>query len=667
MGMPMDRDQSYFRRDIQGLRGISVLVVVLYHAGLQLPGGFVGVDMFFVISGFVVSRLIFAEVQSTGTFSFSNFFSRRIRRLIPILTLVNVLTLLGVHLFLSPFGERQQASATASASAFFSANINLLQDNSYINLIDNPFRHLWSLAVEEQFYLFFPILVVLCLLISRRSHRSFIALSVSALSVLAVCSFMLAMYSTRSAAGESWNQFGFFGLPTRIWEFVTGILAMVFLGRWRIEANPRITLAGRCGVIGIAWALICLKESNQFPQITALIPVVSTALLLVCSVQGSLLHKILSAPVLVRIGDASYGWYLWHWPMIVFTQRVWPGQFIATCMASIFALVLSFVSLRLIENPIRSREVLAGRRTLALLVSCSLIVLVTARIVSFDADRTTSLVLAGSEDKAAANRWGQGLALRDTFLSSVERCHSTEVPFIVDTICSNGITIAQPTAFLIGDSHADSASNGVLEAGKQLGVKTFGWYMPGCPLFSGYFVNDSDICDSAKAFSMSALSHYNVETVIIVDSYVTYLTGEQPADEVDRELRNGKISSFWSDKVRAIVLALSPLVDEVGTTSQHVVVMLEVPFAIMPGTTGLGECPAHELLRRAINNEITDRFENNSDVTVFDPEPFLLEGKNPCDPASNESSLYWHKTHLNKSGSLKLVEGWKVVFSSLLK
>ena len=663
----MDRDQAYFRRDIQGLRGISVLVVVLYHAGLQLPGGFVGVDMFFVISGFVVSRLIFDEVQSTGAFSFSNFFSRRIRRLIPILTLVNVLTLLGVHIFLSPFGERQQASATASASAFFSANVNLMRDNSYINLIDNPFRHLWSLAVEEQFYLFFPVLAVLCLLYSRRSKRSFVALSISALSILAVCSFLLALYSTRLAVGESWNQFGFFGLPTRIWEFVIGILAMVFLGHWRIEANPRIALAGGCGVIGIVWALICLKESNEFPQVTALIPVVSTALLLVCSVHGSLLRKILSAPFLVRIGDASYGWYLWHWPMIVFTQRVWPDQFVATCVASIFALVLSFVSLRLIENPIRSREVFAGRRALALLILCSLTVLATARLVNFNADRTTSLVLAGSKDKAAANRWGQGLALRDTFLSSEERCHSAEVPFIVDTICSNEITIAQPTIFLIGDSHADSASNGVLEAGKRLGVKTFGWHMPGCPLLSGYSVNHSDICNSATAFSTNAVNYYKPDVVVIADSYVTYLTGEQPADEVDRELRNGKISSFWSDNVRTIVLALAQFVAEVGTTSQHVVVMLEVPFAIMPGTTGIGECPAHELLRRAINNEITHQFENNSDVTVFDPEPFLLEGKKPCESASNESNLYWHKTHLNKSGSLKLVEGWKGVFSLLLK
>ena len=665
--MPLDRDRAYFRRDIQGLRGISVLVVVLYHSGLQVPGGFIGVDMFFVVSGFVVSRLIVDEVQSTGAFSFSNFFSRRIRRLIPILTLVNVLTLLGVRVFLSPFGERQQASATASASAFFSANINLLRDDSYINLIDNPFRHLWSLAVEEQFYLFFPVLVVLCLLFSRRSHRSFMALSVSALSVLAVCSFMLAMYSTRLAAGEPWNRFGFFGLPTRIWEFVIGILAMVFLGRWRIEANPRIALAGGCGVIGIVWALICLKESNGFPQITALIPVVSTALLLVCSVHGSLLQKILSAPILVRIGDASYGWYLWHWPMIVFTQRVWPGQFVATCVASIFALVLSFVSLRLIENPIRSREVFAGRRALALLVLCSLMVLVTARLVNFDADRTTSLVLAGSKDKAAANRWGQGLALRDTFLSSVERCHSDEMPFIVDRICSNGIIIAQPTIFLIGDSHADSASNGVLEAGRRLGVKTFGWHLPGCPLLSGYFVNHSDICGYATTFAMNALSHYDPDVVVLADSYVTYLTGEQPADEVDRELRNEKISSFWSDKVRAMVLSLSQLVAEVRTTSQHVVVMLEVPFAVMPGTTGLGECPSHELLREAINSEIAHRFENSSGVTIFDPEPFLLEGKKPCDSVSNEGNLYWHKTHLNKSGSLKLVEGWEEVFSSLLK
>jgi len=667
VGVPVELDRAYFRRDIQGLRGISVFVVVLYHSGLHIPGGFVGVDMFFVISGFVVSRLIVDEVRSTGTFSFSNFFSRRIRRLIPILALVNILTLLGVRVFLSPFGERQQASATAAASAVFSANINLLRDNSYINLIDNPFRHLWSLAVEEQFYLLFPVLVVLCLLRSRKSHHSFIAISVSVFSVLAVFSLLLAVYSTRLAAGESLNQFGFFGLPTRIWEFVIGILAMLFLERWRTEANLHIAIAGWCGVVGIIWALIFLKESEGFPQFTALIPVISTALLLVCSVQGSLLQKILSTPLLVQLGDASYGWYLWHWPMIVFTQRVWPGQIAATCLASMFSLVLAFVSLRLIENPIRSSQVLVGYRALGMLVVCSLVVVSAASLVSYDANRTTSLVMSGSKNAAAANRWGQGLALRDTFLSSVERCHSTEVPFVVDTICSNGIALAEPTIFLIGDSHANSASNGVLEAGKRIGVKAFGWYMPGCPLFNGYSVNHSDICDSAKSFSMRALSHYKADVVVIADSYVTYLTGEQPADEVDQDLRNGRISSSLSERVSAIISSLSQLVAEVGETSRHVVIMLEVPFALMPGTTGLGECPAHELLRKEINNEIKLQFRNDIAVTIFDPEPFLLEGKKPCDQASIEFNLYWHKTHLNKSGSLKLVDGWREVFSSILK
>ena len=137
------QERKYFRHDIQGLRGIAVLAVVVYHADLYLPGGFVGVDLFFVVSGFVVSRLILDEMERDGSFSLINFFSRRIRRLIPVLTLVNIVSLLGTYLVLSPFGERQQAAATAESSAFFAANFNLLLDNSYISLVDNPFRHLW--------------------------------------------------------------------------------------------------------------------------------------------------------------------------------------------------------------------------------------------------------------------------------------------------------------------------------------------------------------------------------------------------------------------------------------------------------------------------------------------------------------------------------------------
>ena len=161
------------RSDIQGLRGLAVLAVVAYHAQLPLPGGFVGVDMFFVISGWVVTNTVIRQV-SGNSFSIIAFYSKRIKRLVPMLTVVNLATLLLIIVFLSPFGEIQKALSTVRWSTFFSANIELLRADTYSNLIGNPFRHLWSLAVEEQFYLFYPLLIfVIRTLNARLFHIQF--------------------------------------------------------------------------------------------------------------------------------------------------------------------------------------------------------------------------------------------------------------------------------------------------------------------------------------------------------------------------------------------------------------------------------------------------------------------------------------------------------------
>ena len=152
--------ESYFRSDIQGLRGIAVLLVVIYHTGFSLPGGFIGVDMFFVISGFVITQVLLREYEETGKISLSYFYARRARRLIPALSVVTIFTLLISLVAMSPFGEQQQIVKTAIASTFFAGNIHLFAMNSYEALKDNPLRHLWSLGVEEQFYWIYPVLFI---------------------------------------------------------------------------------------------------------------------------------------------------------------------------------------------------------------------------------------------------------------------------------------------------------------------------------------------------------------------------------------------------------------------------------------------------------------------------------------------------------------------------
>ena len=185
--------KSYHRPDIQGLRGVAVLLVVIYHTGIALPGGFIGVDMFFVISGFVITQVLLREYEETGTIRLRNFYARRARRLIPALSLIIIFTLLISLVAMSPFGEQQQIIKTAVASVFFAGNIHLFATNTYDALKNNPLRHLWSLGVEEQFYWIYPVLFVALLRIAKKQFAKVLMI---VLATFAIISFGIGVLLT---------------------------------------------------------------------------------------------------------------------------------------------------------------------------------------------------------------------------------------------------------------------------------------------------------------------------------------------------------------------------------------------------------------------------------------------------------------------------------------
>lgn len=302
------KSQSY-RADIDGIRALAVLAVVIYHAVPEwIPGGFTGVDIFFVISGYLITKIIFSEI-SESKFSFVNFYLRRIRRIFPALIITLALCLAYGWLILLPI-EYQQLGLHAAASSVCIQNFLFWKESGYFDSAANlkPLLHLWSLAVEEQFYIFFPPL----LLLITRSKKFIIGI----LFVLIIASFaanVVMSYQNRAS--------DFFITTYRAWELLAGcVLAVWHLGK-RPEKIRHANLVSSIGAFLIIIGIVAIDKNDPFPGWRAVFPVLGAALL----IRGGsawINRKILSHPVAVWVGLISYPLYLFHWPIISYIHVV---------------------------------------------------------------------------------------------------------------------------------------------------------------------------------------------------------------------------------------------------------------------------------------------------------------------------------------------------------
>jgi peptidoglycan/LPS O-acetylase OafA/YrhL len=270
------------RNYIQGLRGLAILAVVFYHANLWVHGGFVGVDIFFVISGYVIFNSLINEYSNTNKIDIGDFVSRRVRRLLPAFSVMSICTLIATVFILSPFGEQQQVSRTSQAASLFGANIYLAIQNSYFALVNNPFRHTWTLAVEEQFYLFLILFLALLVYVARRQSLDFLKLATIMLIIFGIASFAIStIFSYGFRIIPLPTRVAFFSFPTRTWEFIVGIL-VALSGVTRIQKQKNkitIYLSTTSGILLIIYALVNFNTFTNFPGLAALFPVVGTALL----------------------------------------------------------------------------------------------------------------------------------------------------------------------------------------------------------------------------------------------------------------------------------------------------------------------------------------------------------------------------------------------------
>jgi len=338
----MDKTVTY-RTDIDGLRAIAVLLVVLYHAGISsLSGGFVGVDIFFVISGFLITGIVAGDLDRKQ-FSFADFYTRRIKRILPALfALLALCIVAGMYLF-APFDLKALGRSIVSAILFY-ANWQYYTQVGYFDgpAIEKPLLHTWSLAVEEQFYLIWPPILVLA---HRFWGRNSLQIAVLAIGAASFSAAVLAVVADRAAA--------FYLLPFRAWELLLG--AYLAVGSLPRLNRPLASGLALTGALSILYAAVLFNSKTPFPAANALFPCLGAALLIYSGQTENIGHRILSVPPLRFIGKISYSLYLIHWPLFSFAHVLLDRPLVPSETAVIIAgsFALSYLSWRFIETPCR--------------------------------------------------------------------------------------------------------------------------------------------------------------------------------------------------------------------------------------------------------------------------------------------------------------------------
>lgn len=348
-----------YRKEIDGLRALAVIPVILFHAGFTyFSGGFVGVDVFFVISGYLITTIIVAEMEK-GSFSLLNFYERRARRILPALFLVMICTLPFAWYWMSP-EDLKSFSKSLIAVPIFVSNILFWKNSGYFETGSdtNPLIHTWSLAVEEQYYLLFPLLLMLTWKLGKVWIVGF-------LSVIAIISLSLAQWGS-----STHSSFTFFLLPTRVFEILIGALISFYINssniiRMRNSVSESFSFVG---LLMIVYAIFAFDKTTPIPGLLTLVPAVGTGLILAFSNTSNLVGKILGSKIFVSIGVISFSAYLWHQPILAFARLRFEYELTNTiilllCLSS---LILGYLSWKYVENPFRTRTLISTKKVLIL-------------------------------------------------------------------------------------------------------------------------------------------------------------------------------------------------------------------------------------------------------------------------------------------------------------
>jgi len=503
-----------YRPDIDGLRAVAVLAVLFYHAGISgFSGGYVGVDVFFVISGFLITKKI-SESILANDFTFIGFYERRIRRIFPAL-FATIFFALGIGYLIYDTPTFQELGQSATATTLFSSNIFFWRQAGYFDgpAALKPLLHMWSLSVEEQFYFGLPLLLVSLHSIFKKNVRS-ILIGLACLSFLIVS---LTLGRDPSAA--------FYLVQGRIWELLLGsILALSQIGKIKSQHRAFLSVGG---ILMILASIAAYSDETRFPGAAAALPVFGSGMIILSGIDGeSLIGRVLSTKPFVFVGKISYSLYLWHWPLLVFARFYLIRELgpVDLALWFIITFLAAFLSWKIIETPFRSLSFLAKPRIFYLAGS----VLVLTALLGYMIDKNKGLPNRITSEQAVILDKTEWHSEAENWLN----CNTEKGQDVV--ICPIGAAEQPPTFLLWGDSHSRAVAPAVNRSATSANQGGIFIWKTGCPPLTG--IDRLDHSDQeCSAFSQAVISLIEddpeIKTVILASRWAISAVGTRYKNE----------------------------------------------------------------------------------------------------------------------------------------
>jgi peptidoglycan/LPS O-acetylase OafA/YrhL len=624
--------EPYFRSDIQGLRGIAVLLVVIYHSGSALPGGFIGVDVFFVISGFVITNLLIRERAHNQANILRRFYYRRVVRLLPAASIAVSATVIFSMFALAP-NDELSATLSLARQSLYSANFFQLRGPGYFETAA-PLQHMWSLAVEEQFYLVYPAIFLCSYWIFKRYRVLKIPL-IATLVAVVITSFAFAELLARGKGsifvGGSLNTspqiLSFFMMPFRAWEFAVGA-AIAFMPSRLLKISPIFAnLFCFIGFSAVIFSSFTFSNSTIFPGFSAAIPVLGTAFIIFGSQRASVVTLLLNQRPIQFIGNISYSWYLWHWPFIVFSGILFPHNSTATWVAISFSLLPSMFSYEFFEKSIKERFKLPSKSFAFVAIGLLLVLFVSIQGIS----AANPLLKRHSSD-------ARSLYLEEDQIHLLGCADNNVIP--LQDFCTITNSPGSQLVYLVGDSQAAAASEGVIRASKTAGLNIAIRTINGCPPLD--FATMGGGCWLPNELDVKTL---NPQIIIIASSLIYY------APETNPE----------SEEIPASILSMINWVSRLESQGRKIIVLLEVPkmelsaraTILQPKVSSSVTRIEDQLAHHYLESKFTEAFRDNTRVSVLTADGIFCPN-GTCNPRRENVLLYRDPTHLSISGSLLL-------------